>query len=100
MSVPHILCDNHSLPRWLELINIFHPAVAQLMVKYALNPISLLSGRNVQVLKSSQSMQAAWRHKFQVTQYLSTKKLNRPDSYSLDKIFQSFYQSCVSQIGT
>lgn len=50
MSVPHILNDNHSLPRWLELINIFHPiVVTQLIVKYALNPISLLSGRNVQL---------------------------------------------------
>lgn len=57
MSVPHILNDNHSLPRCLELINIFHSIVAQLIVKYALKPIELLSGRNVQLLKASLSMQ-------------------------------------------
>lgn len=57
MSVPHILNDNHSLPRWLELINIFHSIVTQLIVKYALKPIRLLSGRNVQLLKASLSMQ-------------------------------------------
>lgn len=57
MSVPHILNDNHSLPRWLELINIFHSIVTLLMVKYALKPIRLLSGRNVQLLKASLNMQ-------------------------------------------
>lgn len=99
MSVPHILNDNHSLPRWLELINIFHPVVTQLIVKRALNPISLLSGRNVQLLKASLSMRVTWRQKFEVTHYLSTKRLNRPDSYSLDKNFQPLYQSHISQIG-
>lgn len=88
MSVPHILNDNHSLPRWLELINIFHPIVTQLIVRYALNPISLPSGRNVQLLKASLSVQATWRQKFQVTHYLCTKRLSRPDSYSLHKNFQ------------
>lgn len=36
-----------------RLINSFHPIGAQLIVKYALKPISLLSERNVQLLKAS-----------------------------------------------
>lgn len=98
ISVSHILNDNRSLPSWLELIGIFHHSAARLIVKYALNPISLLSGRNDQVLKSSQIMQLIWRHNSEVTHYLSTRKLNRPDSWNLDKIFQSSYQSHISQI--
>lgn len=57
MSIPHILNDNHSLPRWLELISIFHSVITQLIVKYTLKPIRLLSGRIVQLLKASLSMQ-------------------------------------------
>lgn len=56
MSAPHILNDNHSLPR-LEQINIFHSIITQLIVKYALKPSRLLSGRNDQLLKASLSMQ-------------------------------------------
>lgn len=98
VSVPRILNDNHSLPRWLELINIFHPIVTQLLVKYALKPISLLSGRNVQLLKASWSMQVSWRQKFEVTHYLSTKRLNRPGTYSLERNFQPLYQNHISQM--
>lgn len=98
ISVSHILNDNRSLPSWLELIGIFHHSAARLIVKYALNPISLLSGRNDQVLKSSQIMQLIWRHNSEVTHYLSTRKLNRPDSWNPDEIFQSSYQSHISQI--
>lgn len=98
VSVPRILNDNHSLPRWLELINIFHPIVTQLLVKYALKPISLLSGRNVQLLKASWSMQVSWRQKFEVTHYLSTKRLNRPGTYTLERNFQPLYQNHISQM--
>lgn len=62
VSGPHN--DNHRLPRRLELINVFHPGVTQLVIKYALEPIRLLEGRNVQLLKASLSMQVPWRHKF------------------------------------
>lgn len=99
MSVPHVLNDNRSLPRWLKLINICHPIVTQLIVKHALKPICLLSGRNVQLLKASLSMQVTWRQKFEVTHYPSTKRLNRPDTYSSDKNFQPLYQNYISHIG-